>query len=139
MVLGYLNENRPRTKMEVLGHALRDARMELDTLRSVSAGLEYDVRAYEVTLNRFEEKYKMLGPAAGAVESERGTRHPEGLSLSWELANIATGSAWTVAGLLDGVRCLRRGVLLAIQKARQSQPGMHREQSYEKDEYESIV
>lgn len=38
--------------MEVLGHALRDARMELDTLRSVSAGLEYDVRAYEVTLNR---------------------------------------------------------------------------------------
>lgn len=60
--------------------------------------------------SRLEEKYKMLRPAAVDVETEHGTRYPEGLSLSWELANIATGSAWTVAGLLDGVRCLRRGV-----------------------------
>lgn len=63
--------------------------------------------------NRFE-KYDMLRPAEGIVESEQESRQSRGLGLGWELASVATGSAWTVAGMLDGVRCLRRGIMVRL-------------------------
>lgn len=101
--------------MEMLGSALRDAKEELETLRACSAaGVEYDVRAFEVTLKRFvhcsstsPEAGVSLSNVRAGTDSRRSTR-------CWDLplaptVDTAPAAPWGWAGSLQISRLGRHG------------------------------